>query len=166
METTLYRPNAGIVIFNNAGKILWCKRKTGDGWQFPQGGIDEGESPEEAIIRETFEEVGLSQEKFRILKENDRWINYDVPKNKIPKYFSLKNRKFKGQTQKWFLAIFEGEDKDINLNLHNQIEFTQWTWSTYWHPVRAGVEFKRDAYRQVLNDFLPLYFKHLRSVNL
>ena len=166
METTLYRPNAGIVIFNNAGKILWCKRKTGDGWQFPQGGIDEGESPEEAIIRETFEEIGLRQEKFRILKENDRWINYDVPKNKIPKYFSFKNRKFVGQTQKWFLAIFEGEDNDINLNLHNQIEFTQWTWSTYWHPVRAGVKFKRDAYRKVLNDFLPFYIEHLKSVNL
>ena len=72
METSLYRPNAGIVICNKAGKILWCKRKTGDGWQFPQGGIDDGESPEEAIIRETFEEVGLRKDKFRIIKENDR----------------------------------------------------------------------------------------------
>jgi putative (di)nucleoside polyphosphate hydrolase len=52
-EATLYRPNAGIIIFNKKGKLLWCKRKTGDGWQFPQGGIDEGESPEDAILRET-----------------------------------------------------------------------------------------------------------------
>ena len=58
MEKLLYRPNAGIIIFNREGKLLWCKRKTGDGWQFPQGGIDEGESPEEAILRETYEEVG------------------------------------------------------------------------------------------------------------
>ena len=59
MEASLYRPNAGIIIFNRQGKLLWCKRKTGDGWQFPQGGIDDGESPEQAIIRETYEEVGL-----------------------------------------------------------------------------------------------------------
>ena len=163
MEATLYRPNAGIIIFNKQGKLLWCKRRTGDGWQFPQGGIDEGELPEEAIFRETYEEVGLDESKIRILKENERWINYDVPRDKIPRYFSFKNRKFKGQTQKWFLAEFLGEDHDIDLNLHDQIEFTQWTWSTYWHPIKAGVEFKRNAYRQVLNAFLPFYIKHFKG---
>ena len=95
-----------------------------------------------------------------IIKENDKWINYDVPKAKIPNYFSFKNRKFKGQTQKWFLAEFIGKDNDINLTLHNQIEFTEWTWSTYWHPIRAGVEFKRDAYRKALCDLLPFYIKY------
>ena len=74
MEETLYRPNAGIIIFNKEGKLLWCKRKTGDGWQFPQGGIDKGESPEEAILRETYEEVGLHKHQIKIIKENDRWI--------------------------------------------------------------------------------------------
>ena len=102
----LYRPNVGIIIFNRDGKLLWCKRKAGDGWQFPQGGIDANEVPEEAIFRETYEEVGITQEKLEIIKENDKWINYDVPKAKIPNYFSFKNRKFKGQTQKWFLARF------------------------------------------------------------
>ena len=162
METSLYRPNAGIIIFNEQGKLLWCKRKTGDGWQFPQGGIDEGESPEQAIVRETYEEVGLNEDKINIIKENDRWINYDVPKNKIPKYFSLNNRRFRGQTQKWFLAEFLGEDSDINLNLHSQIEFTEWTWSSYWHPVAKGVEFKRDAYREALKDLLPFYNKNFK----
>ena len=163
MEKTLYRPNAGIIIFNKEGKLLWCKRKTGDGWQFPQGGIDEGESPEKAIIRETYEEVGLHKNQIKIIKENNRWIKYDVPKEKIPKYFSLKNRNFKGQTQKWFLAEFLGQDDDINLNLHNQIEFTEWTWSSYWHPVGSGVEFKRDAYRKVLKDFLPFYADYIKN---
>ena len=93
-------------------------------------------------------------------KENDRWIDYDVPKHKIPKYFSLKNRKFRGQTQKWFLAEFIGEDNAINLTLHDQIEFTEWTWSTYWHPIRGGVEFKREAYRKALSDLLPFYIKY------
>ena len=164
MEASLYRPNAGIIIFNRQGKLLWCKRKTGDGWQFPQGGIDVGESPEQAIIRETYEEVGLKHEKIKIIRENDRWINYDVPKNKIPKYFSLKNRRFRGQTQKWFLAEFLGEDSDINLSTHSQIEFTEWTWSSYWHPVAKGVEFKRDAYREALKDLLPFYKNYLESL--
>ena len=160
MNEGLYRPNAGIIIFNEEGKLLWCKRKSGDGWQFPQGGIDDGESPEEAIVRETYEEVGLKRNQIKIIKENERRIKYDVPKNKIPKYFSLKNRKFRGQTQKWFLAEFIGEDSDINLNLHDQIEFTKWTWTSYWHPIRAGVEFKRKAYRQVLGDLLPFYIEY------
>ena len=163
METTLYRPNAAIIIFNKEGKLLWCKRKTGDGWRFPQGGIDKGESPLDAIYRETYEEVGLSRNKINIIKENEKWINYDVPQDKIPRYFSFKNRKFKGQSQKWFLAEFVGEDRDINLNLHDQIEFTEWTWSSYWHPVAKGVEFKRKAYREVLTDLLPSYNKYLRA---
>ena len=82
---------------------------------------------------------------------------YDVPKEKMPRYFSFKNRKFKGQSQKWFLAQFLGQDNDIDLTVHNQIEFTEWMWASYWHPVAAGVEFKKNAYRQVLTDFLPFY---------
>ena len=163
MEATLYRPNAGIIIFNKEGRLLWCKRKTGDGWQFPQGGIDEGETPENAIYREAYEEVGLGKDKIKIIKENEKWIKYDVPKDKIPRYFSFKNRKFKGQSQNWFLAQFLGQDKDIDLTVHNQIEFTEWTWASYWHPVAAGVEFKKNAYRQVLTDFLPFYKDHMKA---
>ena len=163
MEASLYRPNAGIIIFNKKGKLLWCKRRTGDGWQFPQGGIDEGETSEEAVLRETFEEVGLDASKIRIIRENNKWVKYDVPKEKIPKYFSFKNRKFKGQSQKWFLAEFLGSDADINLNLHNHIEFIDWTWASYWHPVIAGVEFKRNAYREVLLDLLPYYIRYFRE---
>lgn len=160
----LYRPNVGIIIFNREGKLLWCKRKSGDGWQFPQGGIDENEAPEKAIIRETYEEVGIKEDRLEIIKINEKWINYDVPKNKIPRYFSFNNRKFKGQTQKWFLARFLGKDEEINLAAHNQIEFTEWIWSSYWYPVRAGVEFKRDAYREVLNDFLPYYIEYMENI--
>ena len=159
----LYRPNVGIIIFNREGKLLWCKRKAGDGWQFPQGGIDANEVPEEAIFRETYEEVGITQEKLEIIKENDKWISYDVPKAKIPNYFSFKNRKFKGQTQKWFLARYLGEDNEIDLTLHEQIEFSDWIWSSYWHPINAGVEFKKEAYRKVLSDFLPYFIKSVRG---
>ena len=102
----------------------------------------------------------LGKDKIKIIKENEKWIKYDVPKDKIPRYFSFKNRKFKGQSQKWFLAEFLGQDNDIDLTVHNQIEFTEWTWTSYWHPIRAGVEFKREAYRQVLSDLLPFYIEY------
>ena len=164
MEEALYRPNVGIIIFNRDGKILWCKRKQGDGWQFPQGGIDKGESPLEALYRETYEEVGLKKHQIKIVRENERWIGYDVPKDRVPKYFSFKNRRFKGQTQKWFLAEFQGNNEDINLSLHSQIEFSEWTWSSYWHPITGGIEFKRDAYRKALNDLFPYYLDYLNKV--
>ena len=164
MEEALYRPNVGIIIFNRDGKILWCKRKQGDGWQFPQGGIDKGESPLEALYRETYEEVGLKKHQIKIVRENERWIGYDVPKDRVPKYFSFKNRRFKGQTQKWFLAEFLGNDEDINLSVHSQIEFSEWTWSSYWHPITGGIEFKRDAYRKALNDLFPYYLDYLNKV--
>tara|TARA_B100000575_G_scaffold222667_1_gene183051 strand:- start:353 stop:847 length:495 start_codon:yes stop_codon:yes gene_type:complete len=164
MEEALYRPNVGIIIFNRDGKILWCKRKQGDGWQFPQGGIDKGESPLEALYRETYEEVGLKKHQIKIVRENERWIGYDVPKDRVPKYFSFKNRRFKGQTQKWFLAEFLGNNEDINLNVHSQIEFSEWTWSSYWHPITGGIEFKRDAYRKALNDLFPYYLDYLNKV--
>ena len=164
MEEALYRPNVGIIIFNRDGKILWCKRKQGDGWQFPQGGIDKGESPLEALYRETYEEVGLKKHQIKIVRENERWIGYDVPKDRVPKYFSFKNRRFKGQTQKWFLAEFLGNNEDINLSLHSQIEFSEWTWSSYWHPITGGIEFKKDAYRKALNDLFPYYLDYLNKV--
>ena len=104
-----YRPNVAIIIVNKAGKVLWCKRKDGYGWQFPQGGLDNGESTVEAIYRETEEEVGLKKEDLRIIKENEDWFDYKVPEDRIPKYFRFKNSKFIGQTQKrrFYVKIVE-----------------------------------------------------------
>ena len=99
----LYRPNVGIIIFNRDGKLLWCKRKAGDGWQFPQGGIDANEVPEEAIFRETYEEVGITQEKLEIIKENDKWINYDVQRLKFLTTFLLKIESLKVKLKSGFL---------------------------------------------------------------
>ena len=80
----VYRPNVAIVILSQKGDLLWCRRKNHDGWQFPQGGIDSGESPEEAIIRETKEEVGLNSEDFKIIYEN--WF-YHICLYRIRKYY-------------------------------------------------------------------------------
>ena len=156
-NTENYRPNVAIIILNKAGQILWCKRKDGNGWQFPQGGLDKGESPLEAIYRETREEVGLERKDIRIIKETQEWFNYKVPEDRLPKYFRFKNSKFIGQTQKWFLAEILCEDYRINLNASSPIEFVDWTWSSYWHPLNGGVDFKKATYRKVLNNFLPDY---------
>ena len=156
-NTENYRPNVAIIILNNSGQILWCKRKDGNGWQFPQGGLDKGESPLEAIYRETQEEVGLERKDIRIIKETQEWFNYKVPEDRLPKYFRLKNSKFIGQTQKWFLAEILCEDCRINLNASSPIEFVDWTWSSYWHPLNGGVDFKKATYRKVLKSFLPDY---------
>ena len=156
-NTENYRPNVAIIILNKAGQILWCKRKDGNGWQFPQGGLDKGESPLEAIYRETREEVGLERKDIRIIKETQEWFNYKVPEDRLPKYFRFKNSKFIGQTQKWFLAEILCEDYRINLNASSPIEFVDWTWSSYWHPLNGGVDFKKDTYRKVLKSFLPDY---------
>ena len=158
-----YRPNVAIIIVNKMGKILWCKRKDGNGWQFPQGGLDEGESPLEAVYRETKEEVGLDKENIRIIKESEEWFKYKVPKNRIPKYFRLSNSKFIGQTQKWFLAEILCEDREINLNASSPVEFTDWTWASYWHPINGGVDFKKNTYRKVLASFLPHYNSFIKN---
>ena len=158
-----YRPNVAIIIVNRKGKILWCKRKDGNGWQFPQGGLDPGESPKEAIYRETKEEVGLDKEDIGIIKESEGWFNYKVPKNRIPKYFRISDSKFVGQTQKWFLAEILCEDSKINLNASSPVEFEDWTWSSYWHPINGGVDFKKSTYRKVLKEFLPYYHSFVRD---
>ena len=156
-NTENYRPNVAIIILNKEGQILWCKRKDGNGWQFPQGGLDKGESPLEAVYRETQEEVGLERNDLRIIKETTEWFNYKVPEERLPKYFRFENSKFIGQTQKWFLAEILCEDSRINLNASSPIEFVDWTWSSYWHPINGGVDFKKSTYRKVLKSFLPDY---------
>ncbi len=156
-NTENYRPNVAIIILNKEGQILWCKRKDGNGWQFPQGGLDKGESPLEAVYRETQEEVGLERSDLRIIKETKEWFNYKVPEERLPKYFRFENSKFIGQTQKWFLAEILCEDSRINLNASSPIEFVDWTWSSYWHPINGGVDFKKSTYRKVLKSFLPDY---------
>ena len=159
-----YRSNVAIIIVNKMGKVLWCRRKDGQGWQFPQGGLDNGETTLDAVYRETQEEVGLKKEDLRIIKESEEWFYYKVPENRIPKYFRFKNSQFIGQTQKWFLAEILCADSKINLNASSPVEFDDWTWSSYWHPVNGCVEFKKSTYRKVLKSFLPHYSSFVKSL--
>ena len=151
----IYRPNVAVIVINNFGKVLWCQRIEHDGWQFPQGGIDQGETPKEAALREVKEEVGLGSNDIEIIYETQDWFKYEVPKEKRRKYFSRVN--FIGQKQKWFLAKLLTDDSRINLKASLPAEFDRWIWSTYWYPLQTVVPFKKEAYRQALIEILPEY---------
>ena len=144
-----YRPNVASVIINRDYKILWAKRTNENNWQFPQGGIQTGETPEEAMYREVYEEVGLEPENIEIIGRSKDWLKYDVPEKFVRSYWQ---GRYKGQKQIWFLLRFIGEDEQINLNTHDAPEFDQWRWEEFWQPLNEVVDFKKDVYSQALNE--------------
>ena len=160
MESTLYRPNAGIIIFNKEGNLLWCKRKTGDGWQFPQGGIKRTETPEQALFRELNEEIGLGQGDVEILHQTSGWLRYRLPKN----YIRQQDEPVCiGQKQKWFLLALQSDDDSVHLNRSGEPEFDDWCWVNYWHPVEQVINFKRDVYRKALTELESSLNSYVKS---
>ena len=145
-----YRPCVGIVLINDgsifAGQRLDYKS---DAWQMPQGGIEENESPIRAAIRELKEETGINKKHIKIILESKNWINYDLPKELIPK---LWNGKFVGQSQKWFAMEFLGSDSDVNINTKNP-EFSKWQWMTKNKLLDRIVPFKKRVYENILSQF-------------
>lgn len=145
-----YRPNVGIIICNRRGQLLWARRCGQHSWQFPQGGVNEGESPEQAMYRELFEEVGLRPHDVKILASTRQWLRYKLPKRLVrwdSKPVCL------GQKQKWFLLQLEGKETNIRFDTSGHPEFDDWRWVSYWYPVRQVVAFKRDVYRRALKEF-------------
>ncbi len=145
-----FRANVGIIICNPFGKLLWARRVGGTGWQFPQGGIQPGESYQEALLRELREEVGLSAGDVRILKQTRGWLRYRLPERLVRRG---PGRVCIGQKQKWFLLGFHGADSRVQLNRHGEPEFDDWRWINYWEPARRVVPFKREVYRRALKEF-------------
>jgi putative (di)nucleoside polyphosphate hydrolase len=157
-----YRPNVGIIITNAKNQVFWGKRIRQNSWQFPQGGIQHGESPEQAMYRELHEEVGLHPAHVRILGRTREWLRYDVPKTWARR--ECRNN-YKGQKQIWFLLRLDGRDCDVNLRASGHPEFDAWRWNEYWLELDTVIEFKRDVYRSALNElarFLPLAHSGLR----
>ncbi|RKF20941.1 RNA pyrophosphohydrolase [Alginatibacterium sediminis] len=145
-----YRPNVGIIICNQRGQVLWARRCGQHSWQFPQGGVDDGETPEQAMYRELHEEVGLLPKDVKILASTRHWLRYKLPKRLI-RWDSAPV--CIGQKQKWFLLSLEGEESNIRFDRCGHPEFDDWRWVSYWYPVRQVVSFKRDVYRRAMKEF-------------
>ncbi|MBI3903086.1 MAG: RNA pyrophosphohydrolase [Nitrosomonadales bacterium] len=150
-----YRPNVGIIITNARNQVFWGKRIRQDSWQFPQGGIQHGETPEQAMYRELHEEVGLQPNHVQILGRTREWMRYDVPQQWTKREW---RSNYKGQKQIWFLLRLVGRDCDVSLRASGHPEFDAWRWIEYWVEMDSVIEFKRDVYRMALNElarFLP-----------
>lgn len=144
-----YRPCVGVLLFNEDGLVFVAQRiDTPGAWQMPQGGIDKGETPEAAALRELEEETGTNRAE--IVAETPNWISYDLPEDLIGKVWK---GRFRGQKQKWFAMQFTGTDADIGIQNVVKPEFDDWRWVTIDEVVELIVPFKRQVYEQVVAAF-------------
>ncbi len=150
-----YRPNVGIILLNHRNQVFWGKRIRTHSWQFPQGGIDRGETPEQAMYRELHEEIGLKPEHVEVIARTRDWLRYEVP----DRYIRRDARgHYKGQKQIWFLLRLIGGDWNLNLRATDHPEFDAWRWNDYWVPLDLVIEFKRGVYQRALEElsrYLP-----------
>ena len=150
-----FRPNVGIILLNQRNQVFWGKRIRTHSWQFPQGGIDRGETPEQAMYRELHEEVGLHPQHVRIVARTRDWLRYEVPDRFIRRDA---RGHYKGQKQIWYLLQLTGQDWHLNLRATSHPEFDAWRWNDYWVPLEVVVDFKRSVYEMALTElvrFLP-----------
>ena len=150
-----YRPNVGIILLNQKNQVFWGKRIRTHSWQFPQGGIDRGETPEQAMYRELHEEVGLKPEHVRIVARTRDWLRYEVPDRFLRR--DMRGH-YRGQKQIWYLLQLLTGDWLLNLRATNHPEFDAWRWNDYWVPLDVVIEFKRGVYEMALTElarFVP-----------
>jgi len=153
-----FRANVGIVLANGHGQVLWARRAGQPGWQFPQGGIQQGEKAEQALFRELHEEVGLVEPDVEILACTRGWLRYRLPERLIrhgSKPLCI------GQKQKWFLLRMLADDQQVCFDNGCKPEFDDWRWVSYWYPLGQVIPFKRDVYRRAMKE---LSAKHSRFV--
>ena len=148
-----FRPNVGIIVANRAGEVLWAKRVRQEAWQFPQGGIQRGESPEQAMARELHEELGLTLSDVEVLGATQGWYSYHLPPQFVRRG---RGRVCIGQRQKWFALRLIGSESNVRFDASEQPEFERWRWVDWWYPLEEVVEFKREVYRGALNELAPL----------
>ncbi len=147
-----YRQGVGACIFNPDGKVLMAERLDLPGsWQLMQGGVDEGETPQDALFREILEELGIKKSQLEILRQAGSWFFYDFPSH----MHAFKGR-YKGQTQLWFALRFLGQDEDINLNHSDHPEFSQIRWVELKDIQDFAVDFKKEMYKQIIAEFKGL----------
>ncbi|MDT8448709.1 MAG: RNA pyrophosphohydrolase [Wenzhouxiangellaceae bacterium] len=154
-----FRPNVGIVLAREDGRVFWARRAGQDGWQFPQGGMNSDETPIEAMYRELTEETGLGPEHVDVLGSTPGWLRYRLPPR-------LRRRQQKpvciGQKQVWFLLHFLADDSAVRLDASDSPEFDTWRWVDFWYPAENVISFKRRVYKRALRHLQPLVpaFRH------
>ena len=150
-----YRPCVGLVLLNRDGLVFAGQRvdNPADAWQMPQGGIDPGESPREAALRELTEETGVDPAQVEMLRESSVWIPYDLPRSLVPR---LWGGCYRGQTQRWFALRFLGGDDAIDISTETP-EFRTWAWMPHDELIDRIVSFKRDTYSRVFDEFADLF---------
>ncbi|TPG58988.1 RNA pyrophosphohydrolase [Roseomonas nepalensis] len=151
------RPNVGACLFNRDGLVLVARRAdqpageaAAGAWQLPQGGLDPGEDPEAAVLRELSEEIGTRNA--RVIGRMGEWLDYDLPAHLVGK--ALGGR-FRGQTQMWFALRFLGEDAEIRLDADAHREFDAWRWAPLAELPALAVAFRRPIYERLARDFAP-----------
>lgn len=150
-----YRANVGIILSNREGKLLWARRCGQDAWQFPQGGIHRDETPEQALYRELYEEVGLSPADVEIVGRTRSWLRYRLPRRFIRRH---SRPLCIGQKQRWYMLRLVSDDARVRLDLSDKPEFDAWCWVSYWYPLDEIVFFKRRVYELALKELAPLLF--------
>tara|TARA_B100002003_G_scaffold71361_1_gene66485 strand:- start:15 stop:458 length:444 start_codon:yes stop_codon:yes gene_type:complete len=144
----------GMMILNDNNEILVGRRLDYPSgfWQMPQGGIDDNENPEEAVWREMMEEVGTNNAE--LIKMSSQWVNYNIPQDTLDRL--PWGKRYVGQTQKWFVFRFTGQESDINVGTENP-EFSEWKWTKFNSLADNIVPFKRDVYKKILEEFKDIF---------
>lgn len=144
-----FRANVGIVLIRDDRQVFLGGRTGGRGWQFPQGGVRQGEAPEEALYRELKEEIGLEREHVRLLASTRNWLRY-----RLPKQYVRRNSQPPciGQKQRWYLLQLVGPEDRFRFDSTSEPEFERWRWVDYWTPVREVIFFKRAVYARALDE--------------
>ena len=153
-----YRQGVGIILANDQRQLFLGKRIGKPAWQFPQGGIKSGETPEEALFRELWEEVGLKEQDVRLLSSTRRWLRYRLPDRLVRRHHEPI---CVGQKQKWFLLQLVNTDDSIDLSATEDPEFDSWNWVSYWYPLARVVSFKRRVYGLAMREFAPIILPEL-----
>lgn len=147
IDTKGYRPNVGIILCNDQGRLFWAKRTGMNSWQFPQGGIKPDEDPEQAMYRELWEETGLLSEHVQLIGRTRYWLHYRLPerfirKDSLPLCI--------GQKQIWFILRLLTHESNVRFDCMDKPEFDHWRWVEYWEPLKDVVYFKRNVYRKAM----------------